>query len=33
MKFGQSIDYNMRIIFIEKEYRKCDGVPDPFLKN
>ena len=24
MKFGQSIEYNMRIIFLEKSYTKCD---------
>ena len=25
MKFGQSIDYNMRNIFLEKSYTKCGG--------
>ena len=25
MKFGQSIEYNLRNIFIEKSYIKCDG--------
>ena len=29
MKFGQLIDYNMRIIFIEKWYTKCDGETSP----
>ena len=32
MKFGQLIDYNMGIIFIEKWYTKCGGetCPRPF---
>ena len=25
MKFGQFIKYNMRNIFVEKSYTKCDG--------
>ena len=25
MKFGQLIEYNMRNIFVEKSYAKCDG--------
>ena len=25
MKFGQLIEYNMRNIFLEKSYSKCDG--------
>ena len=29
MKFGQSIEYNMRNIFIEKSYTKCDGESSP----
>ena len=29
MKFGQLIDYNMRIIFIEKRYTKCGGETSP----
>ena len=29
MKFGQLIDYNMRIIFIEKSYTKCGGETSP----
>ena len=29
MKFGQLIDYNMRIIFIEKWYIKYDGQTSP----
>ena len=34
MKFGQSVEYNMRNIFIEKSYTKCDGktIPTPFSK-
>ena len=34
MKFGQLIDYNMRISFIEKKYTKCGGEtsPRPFSK-
>ena len=32
MKFGQLIEYNMRNIFVEKPYTKCDGeaIPRPF---
>ena len=29
LKFGQLIDYNMRIIFIEKVYTKCGGKTSP----
>ena len=29
MAFGQSIEYNMRNIFIEKSYTKCDGETSP----
>ena len=29
MKFGQLIDYNMRIIFIEKSYTKRGGETSP----
>ena len=31
MKFCQLIEYNMRNIFLEKSYRKCDGetIPRP----
>ena len=25
IKFGQLIEYNMRTIFLEKSYTKCDG--------
>ena len=34
MKFGQSIEYNMRNIFLEKSHRKCGGetIPRPFSK-
>ena len=34
MKFGQLIEYNMRNIFVEKSYTKCDGetIPRPFFK-
>ena len=34
MKFGQLIEYNMRNIFLEKPYTKCDGetIPRPFSK-
>ena len=33
-KFGQLIEYNMRNIFLEKSYTKCDGgtIPRPFSK-
>ena len=32
MKFGQLIDYNMKIIFIGKWYKKCgeETSPTPF---
>ena len=32
---GQLIEYNMRNIFLEKSYIKCDAetIPDPFLEN
>ena len=35
MKFGQSIEYNMRNIFPEESYTKCGDklIPDPFIKN
>ena len=35
MKFGHLIEYNIRNIFLEKSYTKCDGVtsPDPFSEN
>ena len=29
MKFGQLIEYNMRNIFLEKSYTKCDGEAKP----
>ena len=29
MKFGQLIEYNMRNIFLEKSYTKCDGKASP----
>ena len=34
MKFGQSIEYNLRNIFIEKSYIKCDRetIPRPFFE-
>ena len=34
MKFGQLIEYNMRIIFAEKSYTKYGGetIPRPFFK-
>ena len=34
MKFGQLIEYNMRITLLEKSYTKCDGklFPGPFLE-
>ena len=34
MKFGQLIEHNMRNIFHEKSYTKCDGetIPRPFSK-
>ena len=30
MKFDQLIDYNMRNIFLEKSYTKCDGETSPW---
>ena len=35
MKFGQLIEYNMRNVFLEKSYTKCDGEtsPKPFSKS
>ena len=35
MKFDQLIEYNMRNIFLEKSYTKCDGEtsPRPFSEN
>ena len=34
MEFGHFIKYNMRNIFVEKSYTKCDGetIPRPFSK-
>ena len=34
MKFGQSVEYNMRTIFLEKSFLKCGGetIPRPFSK-
>ena len=34
MKPGQLIEYNLRIIFLEKSYTKCGGetIPRPFSK-
>ena len=34
MKFGQLIECNMRNIFLEKSYIKCDGeaIPRPISK-
>ena len=34
MKFGQLIEYDMKNIFLEKLYTKCEEkiVPDPFLE-
>ena len=34
MKFGQLIEYNIRNIFLEKPYAKCNGktIPRPFSK-
>ena len=34
MKFGQLIEYNIRNIFVEKSYTKCDEetIPRPFSK-
>ena len=35
MKFAQTIEYNMRDIFLEKSYTKCgrETIPRPFTKN
>ena len=35
MKFGQLLKYNIRNIFVEKSYTKCDGdtIPKPFSRN
>ena len=35
MKPGQLIEYNLRIIFLQKPYTKCGGetIPIPSLKN
>ena len=35
MKFGQSIEYSMRNIFIQNSYTKCGGktIPRPISKN
>ena len=34
IKIGQLIEYNIRNIFLEKSYTKCDGeaIPSPFSK-
>ena len=34
MKFGQLVEYNMRIIFVKKWHKKCDEetIPKPFSK-
>ena len=34
MKFGQLIEYNMRNVFVENSYTKCDGetIPRSFSK-
>ena len=34
MKFSQSIEYNIRNIFLEKSYTECGGetIPRPFSK-
>ena len=34
MKFGKLIEYNMRIIFLERSYTKCcrEARPGPFSK-
>ena len=31
MKFGQLTEWNMRNIFLEKSYTKCDGETSPRL--
>ena len=36
MKLGQSVEYNMRDIFLEKSFTICGGqklLPHPFLNN
>ena len=33
VKFGQLIEYNMRNIFLEKSYTKCETICRPFQKN
>ena len=35
MKSGQLIVYNMRNIYVDKPFTRCDGenIPRPFLKN
>ena len=35
VKFGQLIEYNLKNIFLEKSYTKCDGeiIPSLFSKN
>ena len=32
MKFGQLIEYNMRMLFLEKSSTKCGGKASPTLK-
>ena len=32
MKFGQLIEYNMRMVFLEKSFTKCGGEANPTLK-
>ena len=34
VKFGQLIEHNMRNVFLERSYRKCDGetIPRSFSK-
>ena len=31
MKFGQLLEYNIRNIFVEKSYTRCDGETIPRL--
>ena len=33
MKFGQLIEYNMRMVFLEKSFTKCGGEASPTLKS
>ena len=33
MKFGESIEYDMKNIFLKKSYTKCSGEPRLFSKN